>query len=403
MTESDAGHEEWRTLIIGAADRFGTPCYLARWGPVADAVTSLEHAFGDGPIRIRSWYSLKTHPVLPIAREWLKTGRGVEVVSEFELVAARQLGAPVDQLLVNGVAKHAWLGRHPVRGLRVHFDSPHEVRDLLPTALSAGWRVGVRCHAPGERDARDARYGGQFGMTAAEAIDALHLLRGAGADLQGIHFHLGQRPPDCDGWTRAVAHAVSICERAAFSPRYIDLGGGLPPPGGAAAALDALARGIDTARVRFGPTLAEIWLENGRYVTDASTALVVRVLDVKDREDSRYLICDGGRTNHALAADKGLHPLLTFPRRSGDARLTTVCGPTCMTDDVLGRLPLPGDIQRGDLLAWMHAGAYHLPWETRFSHGLCAVAWCDAGGNLSLARERELPTVWADAWTPIAC
>jgi diaminopimelate decarboxylase len=123
---------------------------------------------------------------------------------------------------------------------------------------------------------------------------------------------------------------------------------------------------------------------------------------VKERDDSRYLICDGGRTNHALAADHGAHPLIIIPRRDGEPRLTTICGPTCMTDDRLGRLPLPGDIAAGDVIGWMNAGAYHLPWETRFSQGLCAVAWCDPDDAMSLARDRERPETWADQWISTA-
>jgi hypothetical protein len=60
-----------------------------------------------------------------------------------------------------------------------------------------------------------------------------------------------------------------------------------------------------------------------------------------------------------------------------------------MTDDRLGRWPLPDDLAVGDLLAWCDAGAYHLPWETRFSHGLCAVAWDGGDGELIVARQRE--------------
>ncbi len=74
--------------------------------------------------------------------------------------------------------------------------------------------------------------------------------------------------------------------------------------------------------------------------------------------------------------------------------LTTICGPTCMTDDILGRMPLPADITVGDVLVWSDAGAYHLPWETRFSHGLCAVVWCDENETTSLARRRERPEHW---------
>jgi diaminopimelate decarboxylase len=174
---------------------------------------------------------------------------------------------------------------------------------------------------------------------------------------------------------------------AGFHPRYVDVGGGLPAAP-AAAAVAGLWRGIAAARAHF-PRLQQVWLENGRFVTERAAVLAVRVLDVKDRPESRYLICDGGRTNHALAADRGLHPLLLLPERSGPARLTTVCGPTCMTDDVLGRLHLPDDIVPGDVLVWTNAGAYHLPWETRFSQGLCAIVWADEAEQLTLVRERE--------------
>ena len=146
------------------------------------------------------------------------------------------------------------------------------------------------------------------------------------------------------------------------------------------------------------PALEEIWLENGRFLTEGSAVLAIRVVEVKERPDSRYLICDGGRTNHALAADAYPHPLVHPLDRTGRRRPTTVCGPTCMTDDHLGRWDLPDDINVGDVLIWTDAGAYHLPWETRFSHGLCAVAWYDEEDRMTIARERELPWEWAGRW-----
>jgi diaminopimelate decarboxylase len=389
--------DDWQHLVAIAAREFGTPCYVARWRPVARALTELDR-LSTNNVPVRSWLSLKTHPVPPLASEWLRSGRGVEVVSECEFLMARSLGASTDQLLVNGVAKHAWLARHALPRLRVHFDSPLEVEALAGIAAAARWRVGVRCHAPDERDARDGRFGGQFGMTEEEAVTALTTLRDAGVDAQGLHFHLGQRAHEPDAYGRAVDHLVNICRRANFRPRYVDMGGGLPTPTKATAALDGLGRAVAAAQTSFENSLEEIWLENGRFITDASTVLAVRVLDVKEREDSRYLICDGGRTNNALAADHGAHPMLTIPRRTGPARLTTICGPTCMTDDVLARVPMASNINVGDVIVWMNAGAYHLPWETRFSHGLCAVVWCDASDRMSLAREREQPHTWAEPW-----
>lgn len=388
------GIEDWETAIEQAVERLGTPCYVTRVRPIIAALEQLE---GDRTDRVRSWLSFKTHPLPPLLRWWVASSRGVEVVSEVEFATARRLGCSVDQLLVNGVAKHDWLIRYPLPRLRVHFDSIGELDVLLPLAVRCGWRVGIRVHVPDERDARDDRFGGQFGMTVPEALTSLRRLAEAGADIQSVHFHLGQRLPDPGAYVRAVEHVAHVCDTAAFRPRFVDCGGGLPARP-SAEVLDGLGAAIDLAHATFAPDLEQVWIENGRFVTEDSTALAVRVIDIKERVECRYLICDGGRTNQALAADKGPHPILLLPPRTGVPQLTTICGPTCMTDDTLGRIALPADVAPGDVLAWLNAGAYHLPWETRFSQGLCAVAWYDEAEHLTLARQRERPEQWIDPW-----
>jgi len=382
---------EWREVAARAVALCGTPAYITRQRPIEAALAELEA--GQDP-SLRSWLSFKTHPLPALLEWWRGTGRGVEVVSEAELVAARQLGCPAEQLLVNGVGKHSWLHRYPIPRLRVHFDSRGELDQLLPVALRCGWRVGIRVHAPDERDARDEEFGGQFGMTAEEAVSALRRLQQAGATVESVHFHLGQGFRDPDAYTRAVAALGDVCRAASFRPRFVDCGGGLPAAPDAAPALAGLRSAIAAVQAEFSPELEEIWLENGRFITQQSTALAVRVIDVKERSECRYLICDGGRTNHALAADLAPHPLVLLEERPGKLRLTTVCGPTCMTDDTLGRFQLPETVSVGDVLLWTDAGAYHLPWETRFSHGLCAVAWCDGRDTPTVARARERPDQW---------
>lgn len=382
------GVTDWRERVRRAVEREGTPCYVAAWQPVADALARLDAI--DSPMPVRSWLSFKTHPLEPLAQRWLRSGRGIEVVSERELVTVRGLGAGVDQILVNGVAKQSWLARRSVPRLRVHFDSAREIATLLPLALEHRWRVGVRVQTPDECDRREPAFRGQFGLAPQEAVDALRTLHGAGADLQSVHVHLGQSRHEPGAYQRAVDAAADACDAAAVAPAVVDCGGALPGPHDAAlpAALADLAAAMQRAAARF-PALREIWLENGRFVTEASAALAVRVVDIKERAECRYLICDGGRTNHALAADAGPHPLIVLPRRAGRQRLTTICGPTCMTDDRLGRWPLPESIAIGDVFVWLEAGAYHLPWETRFSHGLCAVVWFDEREQAWLARARE--------------
>ena len=178
---------------------------------------------------------------------------------------------------------------------------------------------------------------------------------------------------------------AQLAKELAICAEVIDCGGGLPVLGewpieftGAREAFDLLSlrRELGAIKNHF-PSAREIWMENGRFVLAHCGILVIKVLDVKERSDRRYLICDGGRTNHALVSDWDMHQWETYPPRSGQPVLTAVCGPTCMAFDRLMRTEMPKDIQRGDYIVWHNAGAYHLPWETRFSHGLATVLWLD--------------------------
>lgn len=147
------------------------------------------------------------------------------------------------------------------------------------------------------------------------------------------------------------------------------------------------------------PSITEVWLENGRYLSGTTAVLVVSITDRKRRDDAIYLICDGGRTNHALVSDWEEHSVEVIPQRGGAAELTTICGPTCMAFDHLGRFQLPAaDV--GDLIIWKDAGAYHIPWETRFSHGTCPVVWCDENWQPWVCRRRESLRSWWDQWLP---
>lgn len=394
---------DWRSVAKEAAERFGTPCYVSAWQPVCDALARLQAVQGKLPVR--HWLSLKTHPVAPLLRTWRETGRGVEVVSDFELRAALAEGFPASRILVNGVAKHAWLGRHAIEGLRVHFDSMAEIEELSDLAHRCRWRVGLRCHVSPECDTDEPAFLDQFGLLPEEAVAAAAALRAHGVEVEGLHFHLGTNAGTAAAYREALAGIAAICAQARLTPRYIDCGGGLPvacervydDPDAADVDLDQV-RGVLDAFAAQRPHVREIWFENGRFLSSHSAVLVVRVLDVKRRPDARYLICDGGRANQALVSAWESHEFVTVPERRGEPQLTSVCGPTCMTWDWMIRAPVASDVRAGDCIVWLNAGAYHLPWESRFSQGLSAVVWRDEAGRLSLARQREEFSQWWAWW-----
>ena len=396
----------WPDVVREATARYETPLYIFASAPIADALVELGALEANLRLPVRHWFSLKTQPVAPVIRWWRDRGWGVEVVSQCELVAALQEGFAADSILINGVGKHAWLPRFSTRGLRVHFDSRREVEALAAHACKVGWRVGIRCHVPDEHDPDEPTFGGQFGMAQAEVAESLELLRLVGLVAESVHFHIGSNVTEPLAYGRSLAAVARLCASVRFSPGFVDCGGGLPVPGeplhaqgGRPASVDfsAMRRLLGDIPVLF-PDAREVWLENGRFVTSRSGVLVVRVLDIKDRSDSRYLICDGGRTNHAIVSDWETHEVSCVPHRDGPTCPTTVCGPTCMAFDRLLRAFLPSDIQVGDYIVWHNAGAYHVSWETRFSHGLATVLWYDDACNILVARAAESPSEWWARW-----
>ena len=415
----DFGHppetlQFWKRLVREALSLSPTPLYVFSGEPIAERIAEVDGALiaagfsqelseRKPAILFRHWLSFKTQPVRPLLRWWQAQGRPVEVVSELELRAALAEGFAPENILVNGPAKHHWLPHFNQRQLAVNLDSPAELDALLPQAKSRDWRLGIRILTGEEFDPENRGFPTQFGFAPDEVAAALEKLTRALARVETVHFHLRANVSSVQIYERALAEVAEICRAASFRPLHLDIGGGLP-------ARRVLTRSGKVLDGEFGlrsfaqmlrqsvkrfPGLREIWLENGRFVSAGSGVLVVKVLDVKERRGLRQLICDGGRTLNALTSLWEQHALLTVPERGGEETLTSVCGPTCMAFDQLARMPLPRSLQAGDHLIWLDAGAYHLPWETRFSHGHAAVCWHDDQG-LRVVRERQsFENFWA--------
>lgn len=401
MVPNALSHER-RELITRLAAEHGTPFYLLEWPPIRDQLAILDAAFHDVPVR--HFFSYKSCPVPAVAQSWRASGRGVEVVSDFELRAAVALGFAPAEIVVNGVAKHTWQSLRATSHLTVNFDSLHEVVELANVAVAKNWTVGLRLHPSVQTDPDDNRFPDQFGIGPDDVGAALEVLQRAHLTPTVVHMHLRSNVSHarfCEG----LNHIVELCIRTGLGPQVLDCGGGLPAPGILPYGGDidqpltptALAGELHTALMKLS-TVREVWLENGRFLLAAAGSLVIRALDIKTHHGIRFILCDGGRTNHALVSDWESHRISVINERSDRACLTAVCGPTCMAYDRLFRGPLAHDTMPGDLLVWHDAGAYHLPWETRFSHGLAPVLYIDEFGQPRQVRNRESFDDWSSIW-----
>lgn len=366
------------------------------------------------------FYSYKTNPVPAVLRRLHDAGIGAEVISEYELWLALELGVPGHRIIYNGPAKSAASIRTAIEQgvLVVNANSIGDVDRIAAVAAESGSRAPI-----GLRVALSGAWGGQFGLPAdpdavaavvARCRDDDHL------DLIGFHVHRGgtiRSADDFAGHIEQIAWFLGeLHDRTGWAPRLIDAGGSLAsptvagfpqrefrlnraigsdllPPDPASAITVAQASELAAARLAAwagerGIDVPDVVLEPGRALTSDSQFLLTSVIDVKTDVEPHHAVLDAG-INIAEAAANEYHQLYHAGRPTESAvRSYRLAGPICTPADVLynnWRLP---ELATGDLLAIMDAGAYFVPFSTSFSFPRPAIVVAD-GDTISVGRRRE--------------
>ena len=220
--------EDWIQLVLRATERFETPFFLFSYMPIIKRIETIKKVCGSS---VSNWLSLKTLPLRNLLRWWLSTGLGVEVVSEFELLAAHKEGFPPEQIMVNGVAKHSWNKRCWLDGLRVNFDSIKEIEYLASVAKRKRWRVGIRFHPTVQKDPENPDFPDQFGIPADNFGYAYDLLQKQQVIPDTVHIHLRSNVPNLDYYRKALNELELSLKQTNIELKCLNLGGGLPVEG----------------------------------------------------------------------------------------------------------------------------------------------------------------------------
>jgi diaminopimelate decarboxylase len=225
---------------------------------------------------------------------------------------------------------------------------------------------------------------------------------------QAVHLHIGTGLKNVATYTQAIEEVLEFAgvlrKRLGIELTLYDLGGGFGVP--TVRSLD----NWDDALVEFGYPVreafpedcpkpgeyareiarlfssygqgahaSEIVLEPGRAITSSAQTLLLSVIAVKNTGESRKLILNGGK-NVTLPLSWEVHKILpvTGFRRSFDAK-TDLYGPLCHPGDIVSRHLMLPELQAGEVIAIMDAGAYFIPNQMNFSNPRPGVITVDRG------------------------
>ena len=409
-----AGHMEVGGCdLLDLAARFGTPLYLydeaTLRGRIAEFRDTLREVYPGESLVL---YAGKAFLSIQVARLVAEEGAGLDVVSGGELHLAERAGFPMERVSFPGnnksaeeVAAAARLG---IGALVV--DSLHEI-DLLerlrpdrPVRVTLRVSPGIKpdTHSYISTGQLDSKFG--FPVETGQALETLRrLLATAGADVTGVHAHIGSQIFDLSSYPAAVERILDFLvharDQAGFTARELSLGGGLgiaytradDPPRPADFVRTIAAAVVDGCAHR-GLPLPRLLVEPGRAIAGPAGVALYSVGAIKEIPGVRtYVSVDGGMGDNIRPKLYGAvyEAFKAASPEAPPAQTVTLAGRYCESTDILIRDARLPEVAAGDVLAIPASGAYCLAMASNYNYNARPAVVMVRDGQARLIRRRE--------------
>ncbi len=384
------------------ARELGTPAFVYNAEAIRRQYRALESAFAGIPHRI--CYAVKANSNLAVLRLMHDLGAGADLVSAGEMRRALAAGFSPGSLVFSGVGKTAAeLEETVAAGVgQVNVESLEELKLLGAVAarLDRVTSVGIRVNPDVTTDTHpyiSTSHGGiKFGVprdqvgAAAEYIRKHPSLR-----LTAVAMHLGSQLLDPAPYAEALERLVLLVTelRAAGTTTLesLDIGGGLgiryQPDAGPGLDPGALAAVVGPLAARTGLPLA---MEPGRFLVGSAGVLLTEVLYRKHSGGREFVIVDAAMNDLLRPSLYRAHHEIVEVVPAGRAVATVdVVGPICETGDFLALERALPQVEPGEQLAVLCAGAYGFAMSSNYNtRGRALEALVD-GGRAAVVRPRE--------------
>ncbi len=383
------------------AASFGTPLYCmseavvrCRYRLLSGALHGLDHEICFAP---------KANPSLAVLRVLARLGAGADVVSEGELRFALTAGIPPERIVFEGPGKSVGELEFAVSaGIgQINVESAEELFALDSVARRAGRRVPAALRVNPDVDAgahgkiTTGRAGDKFGIPV-EAVPRLYAQASdlGGLRMVGVAMHIGSQLPRLAPFEtafRRLAELVASLRASGCTVERVDIGGGVGIAYGDGTVPPSPEEYGALVRSTFAGCGARIVAEPGRLIAAEAGVLLARVLWSKESGGRRIAVVDAGMNDLIRPALYGAYHRIVPVRTSnrvGPAIETDVVGPICESGDTFARArPLP-PLERGDLIAFLGAGAYSASMASEYNLRPRAAEVMVSGDRVALTRAR---------------
>jgi len=387
------------------AEKFDTPLYVISETRIREKYRRVYDALMRNYEKIRIHYSAKANTSLSILKILESEGAYIDAVSPGEVFLALKAGFQPERIFFTGTSvRNDELMFLLDSNVLINVDSLSQLKRLLgiaiPNLLSV--RVNPEVRAGHHKHCVTAGRDSKFGLWEKNAIEAYKIAKKAGVKRFGIHMHIGSGILTVEPFVLATERLLSVAKKVrdqiGVDFEFIDVGGGLGVPYKPEEKEFDLNLFSDKVLGLFRDKIKEYGLgepifcvEPGRYIVCDAGVLLTAVNTVKVTPFKSFVGVDAGFNTLVRPAMYGsYHHILVANKLNSPSKNTyDVAGPLCESGDILARDRKLPEVQEGDLLVILNAGAYGYSMSSQYNSRPKAAEVLVKEGKFALVRERE--------------
>jgi diaminopimelate decarboxylase len=397
-----------------ATERYGTPLYVYSSQTIVDHYQRLDQALHE--LHHEICYAVKANSNLAVIRLLAEQGAGFDIVSGGELYRVIKSGGNPAKCTFAGVGKSREEIEYALRCevLSFNVESEQELSAINEIAKSLNKRAPIAIRVNPDVSANTHKYistgktENKFGIAidrVAEVYQRAKTL--TNIKIRGVQMHIGSQITESRPFVQAIVKMLPLVHKLKSNSgiEFFSIGGGIGIVyRGSLESGDEVWWKQDepkhalTIQEYAGATVPllkglpiRVLLEPGRFLVGNAGVLLTRVLYVKRTPAKTFVIVDAGMNDLIRPAlYQGYHEVVPV-RESKDRPVTKVdvVGPVCESGDFFALDRELTEVEPGEVLALMSAGAYGFTMASNYNSRPLPAELLISGADAKIVRRRQ--------------
>ena len=397
-----------------AAERFGTPLYVYSSQTIVDHYHRLDQSLHE--LHHEICYAVKANSNLSVIRLLADQGAGFDIVSGGELYRVIKAGGNPAKCTFAGVGKNREEIEYALRCevLSFNIESEQELNAIDEIARSLKKRAPIAIRVNPDVSANTHKYistgktENKFGIAIDRVAEVYaRAQKMNNIKIRGVQMHIGSQITEVKPFVQAIEKMVPLVRqlKSECGIEFFSIGGGIGIVyHGSLESGDKVWWKDDESKhaltiVEYAGAIIpplkslaiRVLLEPGRFLVGNAGVLLTRVLYVKKTPAKTFVIVDAGMNDLIRPAlYQGYHEVVPV-RESKDQPLTKVdvVGPVCESGDFFALDRDLPQVEAGDMLALMSAGAYGFAMASSYNSRPLPAEVLVTGGEAKIIRRRQ--------------